>query len=46
MLNGKKAPSKISNILRMMNRLLIGVLIMQAIICITFAGLNVSWNSE
>ena len=44
MLNSKKAPSKMSKILRKMNKMLYTVFAFQAIICMLFAGLYVNWS--
>jgi phospholipid-transporting ATPase len=45
MLNSKEAPSKTSNVLRRMNKMLYTVFAFQAIICFTFAAASVSWQS-
>lgn len=45
MLNGKAAPSKMSNVLLKMNKMLYSVFLFQAFICLTFAGLNMHWQS-
>ena len=44
MLNSKKAPSKMSKILRQMNKMLYTVFAFQAVICLLFAGLYVNWS--
>ena len=46
MLNSKDAPSKISNILRRMNKILYTVFAFQILICLVFAGLNVNWREN
>ena len=45
MLNSKEAPSKMSNVLKRMNKMLYTVYGMQFFICISFAGLSVYWKS-
>ena len=45
MLNSKEAPSKMSNVLRRMNKMLYTVYAMQFFICVGFAGLSVYWQS-
>ena len=44
MLNSKPAPSKMSKILRKMNKMLYTVFAFQGVICLLFAGLYVSWS--
>lgn len=46
MLNSKKAPSKMSNVLRMMNKVLYTVFGFQILICIAYAGLSMAWLSS
>ena len=41
MLNGKSAPSKMSNVLLKMNKMLYSVFVFQAVICLSFAGLSI-----
>ncbi|CAG9319750.1 unnamed protein product [Blepharisma stoltei] len=45
MLNSKEAPSKISNVLRRMNKMLYTVFIFQGAICIIFAISCISWGT-
>lgn len=46
MLNSKEAPSKTSNVLRRMNKMLYTVFAFQALVCLTFAAGSVSWQSQ
>lgn len=46
MLNSKPAPSKMSQVLKVMNRMLVSVFAFQAIICISFAAGNINWNDK
>ena len=46
MLNSKKAPSKVSNILKKMNKILYSFFVFQLFICITFAALNTAWTAS
>lgn len=46
MKNAKKAPKKISNIMRKMNYMLYTVFAMQFIIIVTFASLSISWMKD
>eukprot|EP00359_Climacostomum_virens_P001863 CAMPEP_0204898568 /NCGR_PEP_ID=MMETSP1397-20131031/1370_1 /ASSEMBLY_ACC=CAM_ASM_000891 /TAXON_ID=49980 /ORGANISM="Climacostomum Climacostomum virens, Strain Stock W-24" /LENGTH=1118 /DNA_ID=CAMNT_0052066443 /DNA_START=715 /DNA_END=4071 /DNA_ORIENTATION=+ len=43
-LNSKKAPSKVSNVMKMMNKILYSVFGFQAFICLLFGGLSVNWQ--
>jgi phospholipid-transporting ATPase len=45
-MNSKKPPQKSSNIMRMMNRILISVFIFEACLCFGFAAASTSWNSQ
>ena len=45
MLNSKEARSKMSNVLKRMNKMLYTVYAMQFCICVSFAGLSVYWQS-
>jgi len=45
MLNSKEARSKMSNVLRRMNKMLYTVYAMQFCICVSFAGLSVYWQN-
>ena len=45
-LNSKKPPSKQSNVLRQMNKMLYTVFAFQACICLTFSSLSLSWLSN
>jgi phospholipid-transporting ATPase len=44
MLNSKAAPSKASQVLKKMNKMLYTILTLQAVICFLFAGLYVQWS--
>ena len=44
MLNSKSAPSKASQILKKMNKMLYTILALQFVICVLFAGLYVQWS--
>lgn len=44
MLNSKEAPSKMSNVLKKMNKMLYTVFAFQAAICIIFAALCINWG--
>ncbi|CAG9328551.1 unnamed protein product [Blepharisma stoltei] len=46
MLNSKHPPSKISNVLKKMNKILYSVFAFQIFICILFAALSVSWQNH
>jgi phospholipid-transporting ATPase len=46
MLNSKEAPSKMSHVLRLMNRMLYTVFLVQISLCLLFAGLSVNWNDN
>jgi len=46
MLNSKAPPSKVSNVLRKMNKILYSVFFFQAFICFLFASLSVIWTSS
>lgn len=46
MLNSKAAPSKMSNVLRTMNRMLYSVFVFLAFICILFAAFSLNWQSN
>lgn len=46
MKNAKKAPKKISNIMKKMNYMLYTVFAMQFIIIVTFASLSINWMKE
>jgi phospholipid-translocating ATPase len=46
MMNAKKPPSKISNMMKKMNVMLYTVFLFQLAIIITFASLGVSWMSK
>jgi magnesium-transporting ATPase (P-type) len=43
MKNAKKAPKKVSNIMRTMNHMLYTVFAFQALLILLFSGLNVMW---
>jgi phospholipid-transporting ATPase len=43
MLNSKEAPSKTSNVLLRMNKMLYTVFLFQAMICFVFAGASLMW---
>ena len=45
-LNSKKPPSKVSNVLRQMNRLLYSIFFLQIAICLTFALFGMVWNDR
>ena len=42
-LNSKKAPSKVSNVLKQMNRILYSIFLLEVLICITFGSFGVFW---
>ena len=44
MLNSKAAPSKASQVLKRMNKMLYTIFALQAIICFVFAGLYIQWD--
>lgn len=46
MLNSKPAPSKVSSVLKKMNKILYSVFIFQILICVFFAALNLNWQEE
>lgn len=46
MLNSKEAPSKMSHVLRLMNRILYTVFGVQISLCLLFAGLSVNWKKN
>ena len=46
MLNSKAPPSKVSNVLRTMNKMLYTVFALQACICFLFAGLYIEWSDS
>ena len=46
MMNSKPAPSKVSHVMLLMNKMLYTVFVLQAIICFLFAGLYIHWNSR
>ena len=46
MLNSKEAPSKMSHVLRLMNRMLYTVFLFQVSLCLLFAGLSVNWKNN
>lgn len=43
-MNSKKPPSKVSNVMKMMNKILYTVFGFQAFICLLFGGLSVNWQ--
>jgi magnesium-transporting ATPase (P-type) len=45
-LNSKEAPSKVSNVMRKMNKMLYSVFVFQAIICLTFAASSIAWQKD
>jgi phospholipid-transporting ATPase len=45
-MNSKKAPSKVSNVMKMMNKILYTVFGFQAFICLLFGGLSVAWQNS
>ena len=45
MLNSKAPPSKVSNVLKVMNKMLYTVFAFQALICFLFAGLYMNWSA-
>lgn len=46
MLNSKQAPSKSSNVLKKMNKILYTVFLFQLILCMVLAGLSVNWQQQ
>jgi phospholipid-transporting ATPase len=46
MLNSKKAPSKSSNVLRKMNKILYSVFAFQLFLCLLLAGLSIEWMDQ
>jgi phospholipid-transporting ATPase len=45
-LNSKKAPAKVSNVLRQMNKILYSIFILQIVICLSFGGFGLVWNEK
>ena len=45
-LNSKKAPSKVSNVLKQMNRVLYSIFLLQVFFCVTFACLGILWADK
>jgi phospholipid-transporting ATPase len=45
-MNSKKPPQKTSNIMLMMNRVLVSVFVLEACICFGFAAASVDWNGS
>lgn len=46
MMNQKKAPAKVSNLMRLMNKLLYSVFAFQFIIIVIYASLSVVWQKN
>ena len=46
MQNSKPAQSKISHVMKMMNKMLYTIFVLQAVVCFVFAGLYIRWNSD
>jgi phospholipid-transporting ATPase len=46
MLNSKAAPSKVSNVLLKMNKMLYTVFLFQLVICIVFASATMVWLTD
>lgn len=45
-LNSKPAPTKISNLLRQMNRILYSIFVLQLVICLAFSLSGIYWNNH
>lgn len=43
MKNLKKPPRKVSNVMKLMNKMLYTVFALQIVLIVIFAGLNISW---
>ena len=46
MKNSKKPPHKVSNVMKMMNKMLYTVFVFQVLIIILFASLNFKWGKD